>query len=428
MPRNKSIIQVASGLLNTPLLIHVDTVNTMLGLINQHAGLQITLPGPEAALTFAGEASRRNTGSDGIAVIPIHGVLSHRADAFMEWFFGDTSYEGIRAEFRAAMEDPTIRTIVLDVDSPGGVVNGCFDLADEIYQARGTKPIFAVVNESAFSGAYALASAADKVYVPRSGGTGSIGVLTVHLDQSKYDERIGATYSLVYAGAHKADFNRHAPLSPEALGTAQARINDAYELFVKTVARNRGMTPQAVRDTEAALYFGTQAVAAGLADSVMSWTKAMDSITTTKQGPKGGGMKAFTDTIQALFAEQPEQVAGALAELGYVPKGEGASLKTEELLASEPVQARIAEERTAAEEALQTRVIALMEMCALADMGQMALGFIRSGTSLEAARDQVMAEKAAAAERTTVRSTIGALSTGAANPLLENAKKRANVH
>lgn len=430
MSKNKSIIQVAGRIMNTPLLIHADTLNTILGLINQHAGLHISVPGKEAALQTAGSLISTAPLQDSIAVIPVHGVLSYRADELMEWFFGDTSYETIREEFRAAVADPAVKAIVLDVDSPGGEVSGCFDLVDEIYQARGTKPIYAVVNETAFSAAYAIASAAETVYLSRTAGAGSIGVITIHLDQSKFDENLGAKYTVIHTGARKADFSSHAPLSPEAQAIAQTLVNDAYEIFVKTVARNRGLTPQAVRDTEAGLYFGKKAVEAGLADAVMPWTKALDTIKKTKQAAKGGTMKAFLEKIQALFAEQPDQVAAALAEAGYIPKpaagtGTDKILTPEALLESEPVKAKVAAAVAEAVAAMKSSVIAILEVCALGGASEtLAIGFITAGTSLEDARTKIMADKAAAAGRTHIRSTVGALSTGEVNPLVADAKKR----
>lgn len=284
--RSNISIPDISPLLNRPLLIHGDFFTAMLwglGLCDSQQRQIIDIPDQEASfgqLTL--KPSRISVTKEGLGIIPVNGILSNRLsglDSIVAWIFGDTSYETIREQFRGALKDPAVKKIVFDCDSPGGEVSGCFDLVDEIYQARGTKPIYAVVNETAFSAAYAIASAAETIYLSRTAKAGSIGVITVHLDQSKFDEKQGAKYTIIYAGARKADFNRHEPLSPEARAIAQSMVNDAYEIFVKTVARNRGLTPQAIRATEAALYFGQKAVAAGLADDVMSWTKAMERIT-----------------------------------------------------------------------------------------------------------------------------------------------------
>ncbi|MEI7636156.1 MAG: S49 family peptidase [Syntrophus sp. (in: bacteria)] len=278
-------LQDVGAILNRPLLLHADYLSAMLWGLRLCASQQqhIDVPEQEAVLgQIALKSFRVPVTQEGLAIIPVRGVMFNRLgglDSMVAWFFGDTSYETIREQFRTALKDPAVKSIVFDCDSPGGEVSGCFDLADEIYQARGTKPIYAIVNETAFSAAYAIASAAEKIYLSRTAKAGSIGVITVHLDQSKYDENLGAKYTTIYAGARKGDFNRHAALSPEAQAIAQSMVNDAYEIFVKTVARNRSMTTQAVRTMEAGLYFGQKAVAAGLANAVMPWTKALESIT-----------------------------------------------------------------------------------------------------------------------------------------------------
>ena len=140
------------------------------------------------------------------------------------------------------MADEDVSQIILNIDSPGGEVAGAFDLADLIYQARGTKPILAIANESALSAAYLIASAADKVYLTRTASVGSVGVMALHVDQSKAEEKIGLKYTAIYAGARKNDFSPHCPLSDEAFAAATEKVNATYDLFVKTVARNRGIS------------------------------------------------------------------------------------------------------------------------------------------------------------------------------------------
>jgi len=275
MTKNNSIMQVAGRILNKPLLIHSDSLNTVLSILNGHIDLQIPIPGKQAALPSSMSDRSCVMPQNGVAVIPVTGILSNRQDDFMDWMFGDTSYESIREQFQTALADPSIGAIVFDMDSPGGEVSGCFDLVDEIFNARGVKPISAIVNEMAYSAAYAIASAADQVFLPRTGGVGSVGVNCMHMDQSQYDANVGVKYTPIIAGAHKADFSPHAPLSTDAQQLAQDETNRIYDLFVKTVARNRGIDPQVVRDTQAGLLFGKNAVDIGMADSVMSYQELL---------------------------------------------------------------------------------------------------------------------------------------------------------
>jgi len=439
--KNASIMQVAARLINTPLLLHPESLNTLLNILSAHIGTQIQIPGKTAALP-AGIGTRPGVQAQGgIAVIPICGILANKSDEFMEWLFGDTSYATIRAQFQAAISDPNITGIVLDVDSPGGEVAGCFDLVDEIYNARGVKPIYAVVNETAFSAAYALASAAEKIYLPRTGSAGSVGVIMEHMDQSKHDENIGVKYTPIYAGARKNDFDPHAPLSSEAAQSAQGIVNSHYELFVKTVARNRGISPQAVRDTEAALYFGKNAVDVGLADSVTPWTKAMSEI--TKKKVKGGSMKALLEKLRAAVADAPaDMLASALAEMGFVPKAQGEglfvpSVNMEAIAAALGMKAdQLAGDlkgvdlnaaKAEIEKTVRAQNVSVLELCALGGMEKMSIGLITSGASIEDARKQVMEEKAKVSGQQTIKSTVTALGTGEVSPLIEDAKARAKA-
>ena len=124
---------------------------------------------------------------------------------------------------------------MLDIDSGGGEVSGCFDIVDAIYNARGEKPIWAVLSESAYSAAYAIASACDKIIVPRTGGTGSVGVICAHVDFSKALSKEGITVTMIHYGDRKADGSEYVPLSSEALKRFQADV----DTMGRTVLSNR---------------------------------------------------------------------------------------------------------------------------------------------------------------------------------------------
>lgn len=213
----------------------------------------------------------------GVAVIPISGTLVHKS-GYMRPTCGMTGYDGIRANLSMALEDQSVRAIMLDIDSGGGEVSGCFDLVDAIYGARGQKPIWAVLSESAYSAAYAIASAADKVVVPRTGGTGSVGVICAHVDFSKALAKDGIAVTMIHYGARKADGNEFNPLSEEALARYQADVDKMGELFVATVARNRKLSVAKVRGTEATTFLGAEGVEIGFADAVMAPDEAFRSL------------------------------------------------------------------------------------------------------------------------------------------------------
>jgi signal peptide peptidase SppA len=206
---------------------------------------------------------------DGIAVIEISGVLIHRGGWIGE-SSGQTSYEGIAVQIEAAASDPAVRGVALEIDSFGGEVAGVFDLADRIRALRRDKPVWALVAEHAFSAGYALASQASRILLPRTGAVGSIGVVVMHADLSGQLDRDGVRVTLVHAGSHKVDGNPYAPLPDAVRDDIQREIDVLRFLFAETVAAGRAgaLSQDAALATEAAIYRGTDAVAAGLADEV----------------------------------------------------------------------------------------------------------------------------------------------------------------
>ncbi|WP_343289599.1 S49 family peptidase [Wolbachia endosymbiont of Encarsia formosa] len=218
------------------------------------------------------------------AIIPIHGILTKKPGAF-DKMLGMTSYEQIEEQITQGLADSSIETIILEIDRPGGEVNGIFDLADFIYSARGKKRIIAIANDDAYSAAYAIASSAEKVFLSRTSGVGSIGVIASHIDQSGFDEKCGIKYTTVFAGSRKNDLNPHEPVTSESLESLQKEVDRLYEMFVQLIARNRGLSIEKIRSTEEGLYFGKNAVDIGLADgmTILSSINKNRSITMNEQ-------------------------------------------------------------------------------------------------------------------------------------------------
>jgi len=208
----------------------------------------------------------------GVAIIPVKGVLIQRLGWL--WYYGDlfgiSGYDRIRLQFMSALVDDDVDAIAFDIDSPGGEVAGCFDLVDTIYAARGRKPIAAILGESAYSAAYALASAVDpkRLWVPRTGGTGSVGVIYQHLSIAKWLANTGIVPTLVTKGEFKGEGSELFDLSEGALARLQADVDAVGALFDQTVARNRGMSEEDVAKTGAGTFLGGKGVDIGFADAV----------------------------------------------------------------------------------------------------------------------------------------------------------------
>ena len=278
-------------------------------------GLEITAGGQASAAALPARASLFGNGLtnrqaqggsqpfavvNGIAVIEIAGSLVHRG-AWIGQSSGLTSYEGITAQLQAALADPGIRGIALDIDSFGGEVAGAFDLADRIRAARAQKPIHAFVADHALSAGYALASQADRIILPRTGSVGSIGVVAMHSDMSGALDQKGVAVTLIHAGARKIDANPYQPL-PEAVRTRIAgELEDLRQLFAETVAEGRGTRLDTLRalGTEAAVFRGEAAVFAGLADEVADPVTAFRAFAAAPSGistPKAKGPLMTTNT------------------------------------------------------------------------------------------------------------------------------------
>lgn len=219
-----------------------------------------------------------------VAVIPIRGTLVHKLGTLRP-YSGMTGYDGIRMNLGLAQSDTEVKAIALDEDSCGGEVSGLFDLVDDIFamSARqgGKKPIWAILDDRAYSAGYAIASAADRIIVPQAGGVGSIGTIVIHSEFSEALKKEGIAVTIIRSDELKAEGNPYEQLSAEARDRIQAEIDDLNDLFVRTVARNRGLDEKAVRATRAGVFTGpsalARAVSLGFADQVLPPDTAFQS-------------------------------------------------------------------------------------------------------------------------------------------------------
>lgn len=209
---------------------------------------------------------------NGTAIISIEGVISKRMNLFTR-ISGGTSTQLIERALREALNGKEVARILLYIDSPGGTVDGTFELANFIYENRPKKEIIAFTDGMMLSGGYAIGSAASKIFI--SGDTtvvGSIGVVTSHEDYSKYEERLGIKTTEIYAGKYKRIASEYAPLSMEGFASIKEEIDYLYSVFVNDVAKFRGVTPEqvlAAMSTDVKRYFtGKQAITAGLVDGI----------------------------------------------------------------------------------------------------------------------------------------------------------------
>lgn len=249
---------------------------------------------------------------DGLLLVPVKGVLLNS----FPYQFGNwaTGYEYIWKCVERGLADQNVRGIAFVIDSPGGMVAGNFDLVDRIYAGRAVKQMRAFASESAYSAAYSIASAAHKVIVSRTGGVGSIGVVTSHIDASKMMDEIGWKITFIYAGKHKVDGNPYEALPDDVKARIQARVDELYGVFVDTVARNRNLDAAAVRATEALTYTATEAIEIKLADAVGSLDAALAEFAAEIDNPDEGDETMTTLTVASVKADHAAIAAALIAE------------------------------------------------------------------------------------------------------------------
>lgn len=209
---------------------------------------------------------------NGILQIPVKGVLLNNFP--YQLFDWATGYEYIYRAFQRGCGDyatGVIKGIAFVEDTPGGMVAGCFDAVDKMVALKEKVgvPVQAFAHESAYSAGYAIATVADKIVVSRTGGVGSVGVVTSHTDVSGAMSQAGIKITFIASDPSKVEGNSYEPLSDDAKSRLQARIDELYDIFVAAVVRGRGLSEKAIReDLKAYCYTATQAVSNGLADAI----------------------------------------------------------------------------------------------------------------------------------------------------------------
>ena len=337
------------------------------------------------------------TAANGVAVIPINGVLQKRGD-WMSEFFGDTSMQNVGAAVLAADADPSVNSIILAIDSPGGTVDGTEELAAIV--AGVSKPVIAIADGMMMSAAYWIGSAADAVYLSsRTAEAGSIGVIATHTDISGAEAQYGVKTTLVTAGRYKAAANPYEPLSNDGMTVLQGLVDGIYTVFVDTVAKNRGVSAEKVIENMAdgRIFMGDAAISAGLADGYMTVSDAVNralqgEFTDKKSTKRLQGRTSSTKGVKSmdmktLRAEHPEIVSELTREI------------TEAVSAT--VRTAAFEEGRAAGVASETQRIMDIEANALPGHDTLVAAMKADGktTGAEAAVKILQAEKAKGATR-----------------------------
>jgi signal peptide peptidase SppA len=264
---------------------------------------------------------------DGVAVIPMHGVIGKRMNLFTQ-ISGGCSTEMVGNDYLSALNDPAVKGIVLHIDSPGGTVDGTKLLADLIASNRGAKPVISLADGMMCSAAYWIGSAADSInMVDLTTDVGSIGVVAAHMDISGWEEKQGIKTTEITAGKYKRAISQYQPLSDEGRAMIQADLDQIYGLFVDAVAANRGVGADEVVASmaEGRVFLGQKALDNGLVDSVATLAETIQQVNDLAAAKTTAGIKRASAarienakeqpmTIEQLKADHPDLVEAIAAE------------------------------------------------------------------------------------------------------------------
>ena len=288
--------RILSYVQGTPWAVMPETLGIMCDMLAFRAnGGTLSKEDIRARLDAAEE--RQSVGrvlTGGVAVIPLVGVITPRADIFQE-VSGFASLEKFRARFRSALKDDQVASILIAIDSPGGSVDLVPETAAEIFDARGQKPVTAIANTLAASAAFWIGASAKEFVATPSGEVGSIGVFGAHIDISQAEEMAGVKTTLIAAGKFKVEGNPFEPLTDDARAAIQARVDDFFGMFTRGVAKARGTTAAKVRDGfgEGRIVGAVDAKAEGMVDRVAT----LEETIARMQGRGGGRRRSRASTI-----------------------------------------------------------------------------------------------------------------------------------
>lgn len=414
MTKHLTMPQIAERMFNTPLMIEA----TKAEVIAQAFAPRVLAGDPAAEVeVLAGIAEdhpefRRSAGSilneglsdylienrrgyikhQSVAVIEVVGTLVRRG-SWLGQSSGMTSYEGLRAQLKAAAADDDMKAIALEIDSPGGEAAGCFELATLVAEIRSKKPVYAFCAEYAYSAAYAIASQANYIVVPEHGGAGSIGVIMLHVEQSAKLKKEGLTVTVIRSGSHKAEGNSVEPLSDRVRKAWQSESDKMRATFCEVVAAGRGsrLTVAQAFKTEAQAFTGPEAVRLGLADAVANPKTAFDAMVAAvnSQGSWDGTIPARTGTQMSSSgcttgARTPNSEEADMADKTTTPETQEHSAKAGPSSETQVPAATPGADAQQATDAERDRAAKITAACAKAGLSaDFASSLVASGKSLE---------------------------------------------
>jgi len=381
-----------------PWAINEGVLRAMTEIVERHiSGEKLSEEEVQAAIAKPGKKPDTDYQVVGdVAVIPIYGVIAKRAN-----MVGGisrprgTSVEAIERDLDAALADESVNTVLLDIDSPGGSVDGIAPLADKIYEARSQKKVVAFANGMMASAAYWIGAAAEEVYAEKSAAVGSIGVYSVINDWTVANHNMGIKTEVIKAGRHKAAGHPDKVFSEEDRAVIQEEVNEYYGLFMEAVGRNRGMTAEDVEKVATGkLFIGKKAVSAGLVDAIKNFGSVVRGLATVDHtvSKRAAAVTADSTTNKKEVGQMEETIKNlTVDEL----KKSRADLY--DAIFAEGKAAGVAEGKTegikegAANE--KARILGIQQQAQTLQIPEEAAAFVESGTTIEEASSKLKDKK-----------------------------------
>jgi len=292
---------------------------------------------------------------DGVAILCVDGPLEHKGGD--SWWSYWQTYEDLASDFKSCLDDGGVRAVILKFDSPGGECAGLNETVALMQRMKSEsgKTVIGYVDEACYSAAYALAMVCDEVYLPESGGVGSIGVITAMCDVTAMNEKQGVRVEVIASGTKKTDGHPAVPLSDGAIKRTRRVVEKLAASFFELVSAGRGLSVETVKGFEAGTFTGQDAVDAGLADGVMSFsdclTFATNEFSSSNSPPERSADKEpeiMAGKIAAAKAKSEADKALAAANAAMTASktdGERA-LAAARVLAAEEVLAKVTKTKT----------------------------------------------------------------------------------
>lgn len=369
---NTSHLNLITAAFNRPLALEAGYARTFFSALSQRLNNVQQLVDVDGSVLTASDmkkeaasfSPRRSTERsyqvvNGIAIVPISGTLVHKY-GYIRPISGMTGYDGVDYRIREALSDPEVKAIMLDMDTPGGMVAGCFDLADKIAEWRKVKPIWSLGYDMHCSAGQMIASACSRRLITQTGVAGSVGVIMAHTNIEKMLDQQGVEITLITAGSHKADGHPYAALPKEVKEKWQKELESNRQMFANKAATYMGVDVKQILATEAETYEGQAAVDVGFANEVVNGLDAIQIMSDHFKHSKttvdmGAAMSVVDPNVPS--AAQPSATAPAPQPAASAPANDAAPAPTQA-----PAQSASQEDSDTAAKAERARCMGILAL------------------------------------------------------------------